>query len=191
MSDLTDTQIDYIREISKPDFAGPSHPLYVKQRSWDDITRELEDHIRNNDAFEGKWQSYLNGYQLVIPAEMRDIFRTGGVLTASTENHLLLFGKKHWERLQRNMAKMIGLSPVNNSLARHIYEKAYRFDRLNTNGTIDVPISLVQYAGIESEVAIIGLVYQAEIHDKKSYVASQQPEQQSGLLDRFKKMKYN
>jgi DNA-binding transcriptional regulator/RsmH inhibitor MraZ len=184
------TNEGYLEALSAPDFAGPTKPLHLKMSSSDERTKEMEEHIRNSSAFEGRWQSYMKDFKLVIPQQLVGHFNSGGVVTVSTENHLLIFGTKHWDRMQRILAKEIGLSPVHNGVARHYYSNMYRFNRLNEDSTLDLPLHLIQYASLAKEVAIIGMVYHAEIHDKTSYVTAEKVEKKS-LLDRFRKIKFN
>ena len=179
----------YIDALTK-DFASPTRPLHVTVNSWDEKTKQLEERIRGTVPFEGKIESYVEGYKLMIPASMHGLLKAGGVLTVSTEEHLWLFGAEHWLRMQRNLAKEVGLSPVHNKLARHIYSKMYKFSTINDDGTIDIPPQLLNYAGIKREVAIIGMVYHAEIHSKEAYVAEQAPEKQKSLRDLFRKLKF-
>lgn len=180
---------------TSPDFSeslnqsgSPTRPFHVSiTDDWNEHTKKLEDHIRDNRPFEGKFQSYIKGYRLIIPEELRDRFDGGGVLTVSTENHLLLFGNAHWSRMQRILSKEVGLSPVNNEVARHIYSHMQKFHRLNDDGSIDVSVELFDYAGLSKEVAIIGLIYHAEVHDLKSYRTSEEPEKRESMLARFRK----
>ena len=173
------------------DVGSPTKPIHISPNSWDETTKKLEDNIRDSVPFEGKYQSYIKSFKLIIPEELQHLIESGGVLTVSTENHLLLFGNRHWSRMQRILAKEVGLSPVHNSVARHFYSNMHKFNKLNEDGTIDIPLPLAQYAGLEKEVAIIGMIYSAEIHNKDSYLSSEKPEARKGLLDRFKKIKFN
>lgn len=183
-------QKDYIETLTGPDFAGPTRPLHIKANSWDETTKQIEDSIRELSPFEGQWQSYILNYQLFVPEQLRPLVEKGGVITVSTENHLMLFGNKHWNRMQRILAKEVGLSPVHNEVARHFYSKMYKFSKLNDNGTIDIPLNLIYYAGLEKDVALIGMIYHAEIHNKESYMQSEKPEIKKSLLDRFRKIKF-
>ncbi len=182
-----------LQDPDQPSEQGsPTRPIHISLNAdWNQELKEYEDYIRDNRPFEGKWQSYITNYCLIIPEELRSLFETGGVLTVSTENHLLLFGGVHWKRMQKLLSKEVGLSPVNNEVARHIYSHMYRFNKLNENGSINIPLELADYAGLSKDVAIIGMIYHAEIHDKQSYLTSDKPENRASLLDRFRKMRNN
>jgi MraZ protein len=187
------------KKSGHPDFGdslnhagSPTQPIHISLKSdWNQSFKEYEDYIRDSKPFEGKWQSYLSNYCLIIPEELQDLFSSGGVVTVSTENHLLLFGSTHWKRMQMILSKEVGLSPINNEVARHIYSHMYKFNKLNPDGSINIPYELAAYAELDRDVAIIGMIYHAEIHDKQSYLTSENPENRASLLDRFKKMRNN
>jgi DNA-binding transcriptional regulator/RsmH inhibitor MraZ len=182
-----------------PDFSdslntagSPARPFHITLKpDWSEETKRLEDLIRDSRAFEGKFQSYVNSYTLMIPEELHHLFTSGGVLTVSTEKHLLLFGSTHWNRMQRILSNHVGVNPTDNELARHIYSHMHRFGKLNEDGSINLPIELIEYAGLDRDVAIIGMVYYAEIHDKKAYLSSGAPDKRESMLDRFRKMRNN
>lgn len=178
------------KNTSQP--GSPSQPLHHTPHTWEERTHQQDEYIRDSAPFEGKWQSYVDdSRRLIVPKELHKLFSSGGVVTVSTEKHLLLFGSVHWLRFQRLLAKEVGLGPVNNEVARHTYSYAYRFNKLGDEGTIALPTDLLRYAGIKSDVAIIGLVYLAEIHDKDTYVESQRATAINGRLARFKKIDFN
>lgn len=182
-------QKEYIDALTS--MGSVTRPLHITPHTWDEETRRLEDHIRDSVPFEGKWESYLSGYRLVIPEELRPLLEAGGVLTVSTDDHLLLFGHRHWARYNRLLTKAVGLSPVLNSAARHTFGNMYRFNSLNEDGSIDIPVELADYAGLIEKVAIIGVVYHAEVHDKSSYTNKEGTKARETLLERFKKIRFN
>lgn len=183
---------DILEDPDRPSEQGSiTRPFHINAHSTEEDYRKLEEYIQNSKPFEGKWQSFISNYSLVIPEELHEIFSSGGVVTVSTESHLMLFGTPHWARMQRILAKQVGLSPVNNELARHIYSHMYRFHKLNEDGSINIPIELAQYAGLSKEVAIVGMIYHAEVHDKQSYLTSDAPDNRQSMLDRFRKMRFN
>lgn len=167
-----------------------TRPFHITPHSSEEDFQKNEAYIRDSIPFEGKWQSYIQSYRLPIPEELHNLFSSGGVLTVSTEKHLLLFGTNHWARMQRLLSKHVGLEPVNNELARHIYSHMHRFNRLE-DGAIHVPIELATYAGLSKEVAIVGMIYHAEIHDLQSYKTSEKPDETESRLARFRKMRFN
>jgi len=182
-------QKSYIDAITE--FGGPTRPIHVTQNNWEEETRKLEEDIRQSAAFEGKLEAYVTEYKLVIPHEIRHLLEYGGVITVSTESHLLLFGHKHWARYARILSKLVGTSPVLNSVARHTFGNMYRFNKLNDDGSVDIPAELLDYAEITKKVAIIGVVYHAEIHNRELYFKNEGRAAKESLLARFKKIRFN
>lgn len=178
-------------EENKNQSGSPSRPFHITANTSEEDYKKLENYIRDSVPFEGKFQSYISNYCMIVPEQLRHLFSSGGVVTVGTENHLMLFGTNHWARMQRILAKDVGLSPVNNEVARHIYSNMYRFHKLNEDGSINLPIELVNWAGLGKEVAIIGLIYHAEIHDKATYLTPDTPEKRQSMLDRFRKIRNN
>lgn len=182
-------QKDYIEAITS--VGSPTRPIHITANSWDEATKKLEDNIRDTVPLEGKWQSYIKEFRLFIPKEMQHLFETGGVVTFGPDDHLMLFGNRHWTRFQRLLSKEVGLSPVHNEVARHYYSNMFKFNKLYEDGSIDIPLHLVEYAKLQKEVAIIGMMYHAEIYNKESYTKSQDQEERKGLISRFRKIKFN
>lgn len=180
-------QQNYISAITgDPYFAGPARPLHLQINSWDEETRKLEDHIRTNHPFEGRWQSLVEHSRLIIPEQLRPLVQDGGYISVSTDSHLILYGKKHWHRMQRELSKHTGLEPVHTDKARHFFESLYRFDKLDDNGSIEVPAFLLEYADITHKVVLVGMVLFAEIHDRSSYMQSQKKEEKRSFVSRFR-----
>lgn len=173
---------------SKSPLGSLTNPVHIVGNTWNEETKNLEKFISLNCPFEGKWQSYISEGNLIIPDNMVGLFDAGGVIATSTENHLWIFGLRHWERMQRIISKKVGLSPINNETARHVYQNMHRFKKPENN-QISIPNDLLNYAGIDKDVVIIGMVFFGEIYDKNSYKVSNSSEAKKGLLNRFKKIK--
>lgn len=175
-------------ETKSQEQGGPTRPFHIVTETWNEKTSKLEDYIRDNKAFEGKFQSRVDGSKLFIPDEMKPLIESGGVVSVSTENHLLIFGHTHWQRYQRILSKEVGLSPVHNEVSRHVYGNMYRFSKLTDDGAIILPRELIQYAGLKDDLVIIGLIYHAEVHEKKTYLNLESEDNKISRLERFKKI---
>ena len=168
---------------------GPTQPIHITNNSWQERFLIQADFIADRHAVEGNWQSYIDSFKLFIPEELQHLFKNGGVITASPDNHLLLFGNIHWIHYMKLLAKETGLSPILTELARNAYENMHRFSKLDEDGSITITPTLIRYANIDSDVAIIGMIYHAEIHNKDAYVESQKREMLEDRKKRFRDIK--
>lgn len=185
-----ESHLEYLALLGDPDFAGPTRPLHLRISSWEEETHRLEDRIREQYPFSGRWQSIITpSSKLLIPKELQHLFADGGVISVSTNHHLILYGKQHWQRMERKLAKDIGLEPVHNDRARHLLESLYRFDGLDKDGAVDVSVYFKEYANIKDEVVIIGTIFHAEVHDRKTYMETQTKISKDSLLQRIKNIK--
>ena len=184
---ISSVELNNMDKTKMDEPGGPTKPIHIVTETWAERTAKLEDYIRNNVPIEGRYQSKATDGKLLIPTKFVDNFINGGVITVSTENHLLLFGITHWDRFQRLLAKEIGLNPVHSEVSRHIYGNMHRFSGLTDDNAILVPQELLRYAGLDDEVVIIGVVYHAEIHRKESYVRAESSDNKTTRLERFKK----
>ena len=170
----------------------PTKPVHIVNRNLEKHIQEIEDLIKGEKPFTGKWQTYIEDDRLFIPEELQPLLTNGGVVCLSTEDHLLLFGGIHWTRFERILSREVGLSPVHNAVARHIYSNMYRFNSLDDAGFLNIPSKLLEYANIKGQAAIIGLMYHAEIHSlddyKQNYDVNEKPETKSKLLSSFRKI---
>jgi DNA-binding transcriptional regulator/RsmH inhibitor MraZ len=147
-------------------------PFYTKELSQTtaDMMMEASARIINQKAFEGRWQTYITeDNKLMIPESYKDLLKYGGVICKSTDKHLMLFGKEHWEHMKQVLARNMGLQPDSNAVVRHVYGSAEPFDRLNKDGSITLTDDLVKYGRLRGKVALIGLIYYAEVHSMAHY----------------------
>jgi len=172
------------------DIGSPSAPLHLVTDTHDEHTKRLEDIIRDSKAFRGKWQTYIEEGRLKIPPEFIHLFESGGVITATEDRSLMLFGTTHWALYQRWLAEKLRLDPTNRKV-RAIYRFAYEFPKPDQDGMIPVDPRLVQYAQLVKEVALVGLVYYFEVHNKDSYLNLNRVPRHNKLIDIFSRFKDN
>ncbi len=152
-------------------------PFHIAVNDWNDRRRALEEDILLNHPFEGKWSTYIDNKRMHIPEELRGLFSSGGVITTSNDRALLLFGSKHWLAFQRKMSVKDRMNPVLSESTRSIYMNMHRFKALEDSAWITIPDVLLKYADIDENVAIAGMIYYAEIHDRDTFIKSQKMDQ--------------
>jgi len=151
---------------------GPTNQIHTFEHSesQDEQAKREENYIRDKVPFKGNWRTAIDkDNRLLIPTPYHQLLADGGVITTSADKHLLLFGRVHWQRFQRLLAKEIGFSPDHTAIGRHFYKHMLEFDRLDEDGGITLNKQLVSYAGLKNTVAMIGLVYFAEIYSEVDY----------------------
>lgn len=179
--------LKYLEALGDPYFASPSRPLHFKVNSWDEETHTMRENIRSSYPFRDRWQTLIDTeHKLIIPEQLRRLVAEGGAVTVSTNGHLMLFGKRHWNLKERILSKQSGSEPIHTDEARHLFESVMRFDRLDENGAIEITPYLADYANLTDTVVIIGMVTYAEIHDRKTYMQTQTKEGKATLKDRFR-----
>ncbi len=109
--------------------------------------------------------------RLAIPRRFRASLEHGGFLTRSLEGCLLLFPFEEWRSMEEKLKRV----PMTD-LDGHVVKKFFTigFDVfLDRQGRVLVPPTLRSYAGIESEVVLLGVTNVIEIWAKDRWVSYQ------------------
>jgi MraZ protein len=100
--------------------------------------------------------------RLTIPAKFRDELEGGVVVTRGLDGCLWAYGRSEWE----NLAEKIGKLPTTNEAARNFSRFMFSgaFDSVpDRQGRILVPQNLRDYAVIQEDTVIIGVMNRLEI----------------------------
>ena len=100
--------------------------------------------------------------RLTVPAKFRDELESGVVITRGLDGCLWAFGRSEWEV----MAEKIGKLPTTNQAARNFSRFMFSsaFDSIpDRQGRILLPQNLREYADIQNETVIIGVMNKLEI----------------------------
>ena len=109
--------------------------------------------------------------RLAVPRRFRASLEHGGFLTRGLEGCLLLFPYEEWRSIEEKLKRV----PMTD-LDGHVVKKFFSigFDVfLDRQGRVLVPPALRSYAGIESEVVLLGVTNVIEIWAKDRWVAYQ------------------
>lgn len=173
-----------------PGIGSVTAPLHLVSDTHDEHTKRLEEIIRDTKAFKGKWQTYINGYSMRIPPEYIHLFQSGGVITAADNRKLMLFGTTHWALYQRWLTERLRRDPTNRKI-RAIYRSASEFSPPDKDGMVLVDPLLANYAKLNKEVALIGMVYYFEIQSKEAYINLNYVKGSNKLMDIINRFKHN
>lgn len=125
--------------------------------------------------------SYLNGEfeckldakgRMVLPAllkrQLPDVEREGLVVNRGFEKHLVLYPRKEWDKITRNLAKLNRYKAKNRQFIRTFTRGSTELGLDNSNRLL-LPKSLLEYAGLGSEVVLLCQLNQIEIWSKEAY----------------------
>lgn len=113
--------------------------------------------------FLGEFEHTIDGKgRLTIPARFRDELEGGVVLTRGLDKCLWAYNRSEWERLAEKIALMPTTNAAARNFARFMFSSA--FDSIpDRQGRILIPQNLRDYAAIQNETVIIGVMNRVEI----------------------------
>lgn len=100
--------------------------------------------------------------RLTIPAKFRDELESGVVITRGLDGCLWAYPRYEWEQLAEKIAKIPTTSQAARNFARFMFSSA--FDSIpDRQGRVVIPQNLREYAGIQGEASIIGVMNRVEV----------------------------
>ncbi len=107
--------------------------------------------------------------RLTLPARFRQALASGVVLTRGLDACLNVYGSGDWHRLvEARLAPLDPLAPEARALQRFFYAGAVEAEP-DRQGRVMVPAALLEHAGLEREVTIVGLGDRLEIWDRAAW----------------------
>ncbi len=117
--------------------------------------------------------------RIAIPARMRNALRPEAnnsfTITRGFEQCILLFPMDEWERREAEIARLNTYRSEARSFVRTIMRWADE-TKMDGQGRIVVPKNLIEFAGLESAVLIIGVLDRIEIWNPKTFAAQAEQE---------------
>lgn len=103
-----------------------------------------------------------NKGRLTIPAKFRDELESGLVITRGLDGCLWAYPRLEWEQLAQKISQMPTTNPAARNFARFMFSSA--FDSIpDRQGRVLIPQNLRDYAGIDNETTVIGVMNRVEI----------------------------
>ena len=125
-----------------------------------------------NNTFIGEYTYSLDSKGRVnIPSKFRQTLSTDNqntfVITRGLDSCIWVYPLVQWKEIEENLRKLSSLSSIHRAFVRNTarYATPSTYDK---QGRITIPPSLVDYAGLDKEVLIIGMVNKMEIWDTKN-----------------------
>lgn len=105
-----------------------------------------------------------------IPPRFRAEFRDGIILTVGAEKCILAYSPTQWKTLADSLTTGPVLSSKMRKLNRALFGTAFNLN-MDGQARVALPVPLRQYAGITSDVVIVGANTYLEIWDKQAWEA--------------------
>lgn len=106
--------------------------------------------------------------RLILPAKYRDELADGLVLTRGQERCLYVFSQKEFERVHEQMRE----APISSRQARdylRVFLSGASDEVPDKQGRVTIPQNLRKYAGLDRDLAVIGVGTRAEIWDAQAW----------------------
>jgi MraZ protein len=119
-------------------------------------------------AFGTSWQKLDEKGRIILPAKSRPELAAGTYLTRGQDRCVFLFSEAQFEAYRQETALNAppGIPPI--AFDRVFFSSVVAQD-IDKQGRITVPAELRDYAGLERELAVVGLAKRMEIWDAKRW----------------------
>ena len=106
--------------------------------------------------------------RLAIPKKFREEQGTKLIITKGYENSLVIVNQNQWEQIAGEVTNGSFISKDIRETTRFLVGSANELE-FDEQGRFVVPTSLLEYAGLGSEVVFVGLINWVEVWDKKKW----------------------
>lgn len=106
--------------------------------------------------------------RLILPAKYRDELADGLVLTRGQERCIYVFSQKEFERVHEQMRE----APISSRQSRdylRVFLSGASDEVPDKQGRVTIPQNLRKYAGLDRDLAVIGVGTRAEIWDAQAW----------------------
>ena len=118
--------------------------------------------------------------RLIIPARYREAIKAGGtdgLMITGWDNCLYAYTHDGWGEQERKILHMSEKSEAMRRFQRLFIGRAHDC-RCDAQGRVLIPPTLKQYAGLEKEIVLVGVLYRFEIWSRPTW------EQQDELMEK-------
>ncbi len=135
----------------------------------------------------GKFPHSLDGKcRLIVPSQLRRELGEVCYVTVSLDKCLSVYSQASWDAFQERINSL----PMSESRKLRVLFANTATCELDSQGRIHIPQELLDYAGIDKNVMIIGFGSRAEIWDREAYLELERrelnPESISSAMEEFR-----
>jgi len=134
-------------------------------------------------SFKGSYAySVDNKGRINIPSKLRKYVSPDAndtfIITRGYEQCLFVYPLDEWNKLEQSIRELTTTNPKHRFFMRTLLEKATE-SQLDGQSRITIPKELLQFANIENEVLILGVLERIEVWDPKVYQEYQKAQAES------------
>ena len=121
--------------------------------------------------FIGRYQHNIDDKgRLAVPVKFRQKLNAGAVVTRGLDSCLFLFSAEEWKKMADKLMNLPISQAKTRAFARLMLAGAFEVD-FDSQGRINLPDYLMQYAGLKKKAVVAGLYNRIEIWDDKTWEA--------------------
>ncbi len=102
--------------------------------------------------------------------QLQDCCAAHLVVTIDTDRCLLIYPEPNWREIERKLEKLPSFNPTARKLQRLYIGHAHEVD-MDSQGRVQLPPELRQFASLDKRVALIGQSNKFELWDEDTWVA--------------------
>ena len=128
-------------------------------------------------GFVGRYEHSLDTKgRVILPAKFRTHFEHGGFLTEHSEGCIALWTLGEFERQMESMQEQAGQGRAERNRAR-VWASSSAEVEIDRQGRMPIPGHLRTFAGLESEVLVLGVIDRVELWNPAAWDEKVQPEE--------------
>lgn len=117
----------------------------------------------------GEFKHNIDGKgRLIMPAKLRDDLGENFVITRGLDGCIFGYPLENWELLQGKLKQLPMAKKDARAFTRFFYSAAAEVE-IDKQGRINIPQTLIEYAGIEKECRVIGVSDRIEIWNEANW----------------------
>ncbi len=106
--------------------------------------------------------------RMILPAKFREELGTSFILTKGLDNCLFIYEASEWSVLEGKLKQLPLSKPEARAFMRFFFSGATQIE-CDKQGRILIPANLREYAKLDKDVVVIGVLNRVEVWDKNSW----------------------
>jgi MraZ protein len=128
--------------------------------------------------FFGRYEHSLDDKgRVILPSKFRGSFEHGGYLTQYTDGCLSLWTPEQFDQQMETMQERAATSKQDRNLVRLWASTSHELE-IDRQGRMAIPARLRDYAGLESDVLLLGAIDRVELWNRQTWDEKVLPEEE-------------